>query len=528
VNILAQVCEALDYAHNLCDEAGRPLRIIHRDVSPANILVTNTGIVKLIDFGIAKATISSVKTQTGFIKGKFGYIAPEYITGKIDARVDLFALGVVAHEMLAGRRLFEGKDDFETIANVRELVVKPPSHWNPHVTPDLDDIVMTALERDPAKRWQTASALQIALSNIARDFGLVVGSQQLVEWVEWAFTQVSRASGPMLRFDPNAGETVVGTYDPDMLAGDSISFHADRARHDDGGGDTATPPTGSHRPFMPSDSDETVALDRVRHVFNNLEVLTPPAIAAARMTRLPPPAVAASRETARLPLAGRVTAPLPTVAPRKPRSATPASPPGSPARSTPGSQPGSPPGSTPGSTPPPAPPWMVRPGEPFAAPPATPARTPSPPLSLSATPPPAAPVITPDTSGPIELVNPKPKPPREVAMIVIPPGTTFDKPPPRPVAADRPTPMVKPDNPARDAIPITRSKSEPARPARPSTDSARPLANVGPTRGSVRIARSASAPSYPVAPRKPRTLLWLILAIVALGGGAAATLYHLL
>src|SRR5213078_5212958 len=156
VNLLSQVCEALDYAHNLCDEAGRPLRIIHRDLSPANIIVTSSGIVKLIDFGIAKATISSVKTQTGFIKGKFGYIAPEYITGKFDARVDLFAVGVVAHELLAGRRLFEGKDDFETLHNIREMNLHPPSHDNPHVTPDLDDIVMTALQRDPATRWQSA------------------------------------------------------------------------------------------------------------------------------------------------------------------------------------------------------------------------------------------------------------------------------------------------------------------------------------------------------------------------------------
>ena len=145
--------------------------------------------MKLIDFGIAKTTISSVKTQTGFIKGKFGYIAPEYISGRIDARVDLFAVGVIAHEMLAGRRLFEGKDDFETLANIREMKMQPPSRWNPHVTPDLDDIVMTALERDPDRRWQSAAAMQVALANASREFGLVVGSQQLVEWVDWAFEQ---------------------------------------------------------------------------------------------------------------------------------------------------------------------------------------------------------------------------------------------------------------------------------------------------------------------------------------------------
>jgi serine/threonine protein kinase len=192
VNILAQVCDALDYAHNLCDESGQPLRIVHRDVSPGNIVVTNTGVVKLIDFGIAKATISSVKTQAGFIKGKFGYIAPEYMTGQIDARVDLFAMGVVAHEMLAGRRLFEGRDDFETLDNIRQLAIRPPSVWNANVTPDIDDIVMMALARNPAKRWQTAHAMQIALTSVMRDLGVVVGGPQIVEWVEWAFSQVPR------------------------------------------------------------------------------------------------------------------------------------------------------------------------------------------------------------------------------------------------------------------------------------------------------------------------------------------------
>ncbi|MEO7729760.1 MAG: serine/threonine-protein kinase [Kofleriaceae bacterium] len=197
VNILSQVCEALDYAHNLCDDRGEPLRMIHRDVSPGNIIVTNTGVVKLIDFGIAKATISSTKTQAGFIKGKFGYIAPEYISGKIDKRVDLFAVGVVAHEMLAGRRLFEGADDFETLQNIRDMVMQPPSTFNADVGPDLDTIVMTALTRDPDQRWQSAAAMQAALTTVARKHGKVVGGAQLAEWIEWAFSQEPGESGPI-------------------------------------------------------------------------------------------------------------------------------------------------------------------------------------------------------------------------------------------------------------------------------------------------------------------------------------------
>jgi serine/threonine protein kinase len=200
VNILSQVCEALDYAHNLCDDRGEPLRMIHRDVSPGNIIVTNTGVVKLIDFGIAKATISSTKTQAGFIKGKFGYIAPEYISGKIDKRVDLFAVGVVAHEMLTGRRLFEGADDFETLQNIRDMVMLPPSRFNDQVNPQLDDIVMTALTRDPDQRWQSAAAMQAALTTVARKLGVVVGGPQLAEWIDWAFSQEAQDaqdSGPM-------------------------------------------------------------------------------------------------------------------------------------------------------------------------------------------------------------------------------------------------------------------------------------------------------------------------------------------
>src|SRR4029079_3892637 len=102
---------------------------------------------------------------------------------------DLFALGVIAHEMLAGKRLFEGKDDFETIANLRALGVATPSREHPRVPPDLDAIVMRALERDPARRWPSAGAMQTALTAAARKLGAVFGNQQIATWVEWALAQ---------------------------------------------------------------------------------------------------------------------------------------------------------------------------------------------------------------------------------------------------------------------------------------------------------------------------------------------------
>jgi len=191
VRILIQICDALDYTHNLRDEHGRPLNVVHRDVSPANVIVSNSGIVKLIDFGIAKPMLSSrTVTKVGSIKGKVGYIAPEYQRGKLDARADLFALGVIAHEILTARKLFQVKDELESLRRVRELPVDPPSRRNPLVPDDLDDIVMLALRRNPAERWQTASALRYALSNVARACGPLPSTTDVADWLDRLFTYV--------------------------------------------------------------------------------------------------------------------------------------------------------------------------------------------------------------------------------------------------------------------------------------------------------------------------------------------------
>ena len=188
LSILGQVCDALDHAHNLSDDSGKPLGIIHRDVSPGNIIVSSSGMVKLIDFGIAKvADAGEVQTQAGFIKGKYAYIAPEYTLGHLDSRADLFGLGVIGHELLTTRRLFNAPTDFETIKRLREMPIQPPSRWNPAVPRDVDDIVMTALQRDPDLRWQSALAMRTAIHNAARATDNLVTNTQLAEWVEWCF-----------------------------------------------------------------------------------------------------------------------------------------------------------------------------------------------------------------------------------------------------------------------------------------------------------------------------------------------------
>ena len=193
LSVIAQICDGLDHAHNLRDDRDRLLGIIHRDVSPSNVILSNTGCVKLIDFGIAKVTSSrEAATAVGVIKGKYAYIAPEYLEGQLDLRADLFALGTIAHELLTGKALFQAPGDLETIDRLRELPIQPPSRWNREVTRDLDDIVLTALQRDPSRRWQSASAMRAALDNLIRDLGVLADQRQVLAWTEWAFAQKPR------------------------------------------------------------------------------------------------------------------------------------------------------------------------------------------------------------------------------------------------------------------------------------------------------------------------------------------------
>ncbi len=161
VYIASKICEGLDYAHRRKDALGQELRIIHRDISPQNILVSYDGEVKLIDFGIAKAANRSQKTQAGILKGKFGYMSPEQVRGNpIDRRSDVFAVGVILYESLTGEKLFVGESDFSTLEKVRNAEVPRPRSLNPEIPAGLETIVMRALSREPDERYQWASELQ--------------------------------------------------------------------------------------------------------------------------------------------------------------------------------------------------------------------------------------------------------------------------------------------------------------------------------------------------------------------------------
>ena len=169
--IVRQVCEALDYAHGLRDATGQWLGIVHRDVSPINIWVNETGRATLVASATAQAS--------------YGYMAPEYVmTGTLDWRADLFAVGVLAYELFTNRSLFTAGTERETIDRVCMLQIMPPSSVNPNLPPEVDAIVMPALARDPAHRWQYAAMIRDQIQGLAQRYGLDGAAMNPALWAD--------------------------------------------------------------------------------------------------------------------------------------------------------------------------------------------------------------------------------------------------------------------------------------------------------------------------------------------------------
>ncbi len=165
--IMSNVLHGLHAAHEAKDERGRPLDIVHRDVSPQNVLVGVDGVARVIDFGIAKAVTSGESTSTGVIKGKVPYLAPEQLEGEqATRRTDVYAASVVLWEVLAGKRLFEGQDDGEILRKILGMTVGAPSAFNPAVPAAIDEVVLRGLARAPADRFATARDMALALEEM--------------------------------------------------------------------------------------------------------------------------------------------------------------------------------------------------------------------------------------------------------------------------------------------------------------------------------------------------------------------------
>jgi serine/threonine protein kinase len=165
IAIVSRICEGLDYAHKLKDLQGQPLHLIHRDINPVNILITYEGEVKIVDFGIAKATGKNTKTREGLIKGKISYMSPEQASGNpVDHRSDIFSTGIILYEMLTAEPMYQG-EDLEILAQVQEARFEPPENLNPDLPPELCRVLCHALKKDPASRYQSASELLTDLEN---------------------------------------------------------------------------------------------------------------------------------------------------------------------------------------------------------------------------------------------------------------------------------------------------------------------------------------------------------------------------
>jgi len=183
--ICVRICEGLAYAHDARDPKGNHLHIVHRDMSPPNVLITRHGEVKIVDFGLAKANSQLEKSEPGIIKGKFSYLSPEAALGRpVDARTDIFAVGIILWELLAGRRLFMGDSDLETVRLVQSVTVPPIRQLNPKVTPEIERVIARALTQDPNDRYQTARQFGEDLNNMLFHLDRAVSSFDIAKLVE--------------------------------------------------------------------------------------------------------------------------------------------------------------------------------------------------------------------------------------------------------------------------------------------------------------------------------------------------------
>ena len=231
--VIAQAAEALDYVHQLKDEKGQPLGIVHRDVSPSNLFVTCQGAVKVLDFGVAFAREREQRTETGHVKGKAGYMSPEQCLGHtVDRRTDVWALGVVAYELLSGQRLFDGKTTAQSALAVCQKPIPPLQSVRPELPPALCAVVMRALERDLDARWASGQALQGALESSMPD---LADSKELAEFVktlfgvEWVDAQLARTFAPKAQARAGGTEALQESTEAPTQVGSGIGTVQERA-----------------------------------------------------------------------------------------------------------------------------------------------------------------------------------------------------------------------------------------------------------------------------------------------------------
>jgi eukaryotic-like serine/threonine-protein kinase len=213
LHVAIGVCAGLHCAHMARDPTGRPLDIVHRDVSPSNVLVSYQGAVKLVDFGVAKATTLVSETREGVIKGKYGYMSPEQCLGDaLDRRSDVFAVGILLWEMTVGRRLYAFKGELASLQRIVYRDAPRPSLHDPAYPPELEHIVMRALARDPKQRYQSAEQLQIDLEQFALDHRLAVSAVSMTLEMRTLFHDQVAAWSAAERAGQSLGEHLAAAF----------------------------------------------------------------------------------------------------------------------------------------------------------------------------------------------------------------------------------------------------------------------------------------------------------------------------
>jgi tRNA A-37 threonylcarbamoyl transferase component Bud32 len=212
IYVITHVCAALHYAHEKRDHAGRPLDIVHRDISPSNVLVSHDGAVKVCDFGIASGRDRETETIQGVIKGKLSYLSPEQCRSEpLDRRSDVFAIGILLYELSTSTKLFEAASEFELLRTIVEAPIKPPSRLIAGYPEGLSDIVMKALAKRPENRYATAQEMQLALESFGRERKLEMSSINIARLMSVLFVKPAGGGRPAHGFHEGDADTDVDT-----------------------------------------------------------------------------------------------------------------------------------------------------------------------------------------------------------------------------------------------------------------------------------------------------------------------------
>lgn len=250
LRIAADVLCGLHYAHERTDDDGKALKLIHRDISPVNVLISRAGIAKLCDFGVAKSEIQRVMTRAGIVKGKFRYMSPEQLNaGELDRRADLFAVGTVLWEMLTGRRLFDQQSEDDVVAAIRSGDYPAPSELRPGVPRPIDRILRKALHGNRDRRFRSAREFQLACEEILRMLPNASNSVLVGEYVSAELDGTAGLGVPTRRrqYTPENDSLLASGFevlDPPVPSSPTTISNPPPADYADEGSDRVAPPPG--------------------------------------------------------------------------------------------------------------------------------------------------------------------------------------------------------------------------------------------------------------------------------------------